>query len=360
MDFIITWGPTIIIFILMLGVLILFHEFGHFFAAKKSGMKVKEFGFGYPPRIWGKKVGDTIYSINLLPLGGFVKILGEDEESDSKNAFGNKPIKNRIFVIISGVLMNFILAFIAFMIAFWCSLPPLISSPEAYRGAIVEGSGGLYVEAIEKDSLAQNNDIERGDLIYRIDGVANPTVIDLRKKISENQGTSIELKIKRGEEAVDKKIDIGENPQLGVGVIQKLEKVKYSWWKVPYYAFLETVKSIWFIAVAIIIFLKNLMISGAVPGEVLGPVGIFGITSVAVKLGFAYVLNLLIILTINLGIINILPFPALDGGRLVFLVVEKIRGKKVAQGVENVIHNIGFLILIILIILITWRDILRL
>jgi len=359
MNFLFTWGPTIIVFIFMLAILILFHELGHFFAARRSGMKIKEFGIGFPPRLWSKKVKGTVYSLNLIPLGGFVKILGEDEESESPQAFGNKPIKSRVFVIIAGVLMNFVLAYLAFLIAFWAGLPPLVSAPEQYLGRTIERSGGLYVEMIQKDSLAEKYNIQKGDIIIKIEGIKNPSVLDLRNKIAENQGKEVNIKIVRGNKVIEKNIAVGESPLLGVGVLQRLSKIKYPWWLVPYFAGIETIKAIFFVFLAILIFLKNLVISGTGLDGVMGPVGIFGITSVAVKLGFAYVLNLLIVLTINLGIINILPFPALDGGRLLFLIVEKVRGRKIAQSVENIIHNIGFLILIILIILITWRDVLR-
>jgi len=359
MIFLTVWLPTIIVFALLLGLLILFHELGHFLAAKKAGMKVEEFGFGFPPKIWSKRKGDTLYSINLIPIGGFVKILGENEDSDSKQAFANKSIGSRLLVIVAGVLMNFVLAYIAILIVFWSALPPIVSSSEAYGGKVSEGSGGLYIETISEDSLALKNDIRKGDLIFEIGGIKDPSVVDLRNKIAENKNGNVVFKIKRGEENIEKTIEVGESPVLGVGILQRLGKVHYSWWKVPWFALEETAKAIVSIALAILVFLKGLIVSGVVPGEVLGPVGIFGITSVAVQLGFAYVLNLLIILTINLGIINILPFPALDGGRLVFLLAEKIRGRKIAQKVEVAIHNIGFLILIILIILVTWRDIVR-
>jgi len=263
--------------------------------------------------------------------------------------------------------MNFVLAYLLFLILFWASLPPMVSNPEQYGGKVDEESGGLYLQQIDEGGLADKNGLEIQDLIFNVDGIKTPTVMDLRDEISKNKDGQIVIKIKRpalnkvegGEQIIEKKINIEGKSVLGIGLTQKLSRVGYSWWKVPYFALIETAKAIYFVTAAIILLLWNLIVSHIVPGEVLGPVGVFGITSVAVRLGFAYVLNLLILFTINLGIINILPFPALDGGRLVFLIVEKIRGKKVAQKVENVIHNIGFLILIALMILVTWKDILR-
>jgi len=360
MNFIITWLPAALVFILMLGILVFVHELGHFIAARLSGMKVEEFAFGFPPTLWSRKKKGTKYMINLFPIGGYVKILGEDEKNSNPDAFGNKPIRSRIFVIVAGVVMNFILAFVAIMVLFWAGLPPLVSSPEKYNGTVVAGSGGLYIESIEKGSLAEKYDFKAGDTIVSVDGVKAPRIGDLRDQVAANKGGKLAIELKRGNSIVDKEIEIGDNSLLGVGLIEKVFHVSYTWWKVPYYAFLETGKTLWAATLAILNFFKNLIISHAVPADVVGPIGLFGITSVAVSLGFGYVLMLLILLTINLGIINILPFPALDGGRLVFLIAEKIRGKKVAEHVEGIINMIGFWLLIILMILVAVRDVMRL
>ncbi|MDD5731756.1 MAG: site-2 protease family protein [Patescibacteria group bacterium] len=360
MNFIIAWLPTTIVFFLLLGILVFVHELGHFIAARLSGMKVEEFAFGFPPKIWSKKYKGTKYAINLFPIGGYVKILGEDGDSKDKNAFGSKSIRARMFVLVAGVTMNFILAFLAIMVLFWVGLPPLVSTPEKYNGTVIEGSGGLYIESINADSLAQKYDFKIGDTIVSVDGVNVPRVGDLREQVAKNKGGKLSIELKRGNDILNKEIEIGDNSVLGVGLIEKVFHVSYSWWKVPYYALLETGRTLWAAVVAIINFFKNLIISHAVPADVVGPIGLFGITSVALSLGFGYILMLLILLTINLGIINILPFPALDGGRVVFLIAEKIRGKKVAEHVEGIINLIGFWLLIILMILVAVRDVMRL
>jgi len=360
MSFILIWLPTTIVFFLLLGILVFVHELGHFIAARMSGMKVEEFAFGFPPTLWSRKRKGTKYMINLFPIGGYVKILGEDGDSRDKNAFGNKSIRARIFVLVAGVTMNFILAFLAIMVLFWSGLPSLVSTPEKYNGKIVEGSGGLYIESISKDSLAQKYEFKTGDTIVSVDGVNAPRIGDLREQIAKNKGGKLAIELKRGNKVLKKEIEIGDNSVLGVGLIEKIFHVSYTWWKVPYYALIETGKTILAATVAIISFFKNLIITHAVPVDVVGPIGLFGITSVAIKLGFGYVLMLLILLTINLGIINILPFPALDGGRLVFIIVEKIRGKKVAEHIEDIINIVGFWLLIILMILIAVRDVMRL
>lgn len=360
MSFIITWIPTTLVFLIMLGILIFVHELGHFIAARMSGMKVEEFAFGFPPRLWSKKYKGTRYAINLFPIGGYVKILGEDGDNKDKDAFGNKAIRSRVFVIVAGVFMNFVLGFVAMMILFWAGLLPLVNSFERYNGKIIEGSGGLYIESIQKDSLAQKYDFKIGDTIAKVGDITNPRVDDLRDQVAKNKGGKLPIELKRDDQKIDKEVEIGDNSIIGVGLIEKIFHVSYTWWKVPYYAFAETGRTIAAATIAILSFFKNLIVSHTVPSDVVGPVGLFGITSVAIKLGFGYVLTLLILLTINLGIINILPFPALDGGRLVFLVVEKIRGRKVAESVEGTIHMIGFWLLIALMILVAVRDVMRL
>ncbi|MBI2448092.1 site-2 protease family protein [Candidatus Microgenomates bacterium] len=359
MSFLLTWLPTIIVFILMLAVLVLAHEFGHFIVAKRAGMTVEEFGFGFPPRIWGKKIRGTLYSINLIPLGGFVKILGEGEESGSPHSFSSKSIKARIMVVVAGVVMNFILGYLAFLLAFWSGLPPMATSPSAYDGVIRSGSGGLIIKNIDTNSLAEKNNLQINDTIMSVNQRERTSVSDLRQILAENQRGTIEIKIQRDKKEFLQKIEIGENKFLGVTLLEKIEKVDYVWWKVPYYALLETGRVIILATVKIGTVLKDLIVSRIVPEDIGGPVAIFGITSVAVQLGFAYVLSLFINLTIVIGIMNILPFPALDGGRLIFLVVEKIRGRKIAQKVETAIHNIGFILLLVLLVLLTWRDVAR-
>ncbi|MFA7308635.1 MAG: M50 family metallopeptidase [Patescibacteria group bacterium] len=360
LTFILTWALPTLVFIGILAILVLIHEWGHFMAARSCGMEVEEFGFGFPPRVYGKKIKGTLYSFNLIPLGGFVRIKGEDGKDKGPGTFGSKSVAARIFVVCAGVLMNFVLAFVAIMVAFYLHMPPLVSHPDAYHGVVTQGSGGLYVNQIQDGSLAYRSDVQVGDVIIKIADTVSPSTADIRQTISNSHGKFVALTVYRegAEKIVALKVD-NENI-LGVGLNEKIPQVSYQWYAVPYYALLETGKVIGYTFMAIVGFLKNLVFHQVVPADVTGPIGIFELTAVAVKLGFGYVLTLLIILSVNLGIINILPFPALDGGRFVFLLVEKIRGRSVAAQVETVIHNIGFIILLILIVLVTYRDIVRL
>jgi len=344
----------------MLGILVFVHELGHFLAAKISGMKVNEFAFGFPPRIWGKKIRGTLYAINAVPLGGYVKILGEDESSSDKHAFGNRPIRYRIFVLVAGVLMNFLLAYLVVIVIFWCSYPIPTGNSEKYGGTQIKGSGITSIESIEKGSLAEKYDFRVGDKVLKINKTENPGFDKFKEEIGKSKGSIAKIEIQRDGQILEKDVEIGDNALLGVGLWEEVGRVHYVWWQAPYYALLGAVSMIWMTLVAILSFFKDLIVIHKVTVDVMGPVGIFGITSVAIKLGFYYVLGLLLSLTISLGIINILPFPALDGGRVVFAVVEKIRGKKAKENVEAIIHSIGFFLLIALAILITVRDVIKL
>lgn len=355
---IITWLPATLAFIAILALLVLIHEWGHYMAARRAGMTVQEFGFGFPPRVFGWKKGDTLYSFNLIPLGGFVKILGEDSASREPGSFTSKSVGARIFVVVAGVLMNFVLAYCAIAVSFWLSYPPLVSNPEAY--GVTKGLTAGRINEIQVGSLAERSGLRVDDLLLKIGTVDRPDTAQVRQQIMSHQGQDLPAVIQRDDANQTISLAVGEEELLGVVLVQQIPEVHYVWWQVPYFALIETGRVIWATFVALMAFFARLFTTAQVPAEVMGPVGIFTVTAAAVKLGFAYVLSLITILSVNLGIINILPFPALDGGRFVFLLAEKIRGRRVAERIEGTIHQIGFIFLIILIVLVTYRDIIRL
>lgn len=237
---------TIIVFILILGLLVFVHEFGHFIMAKRNGVKVEEFGFGFPPRIFSKKIKGTIYSINLIPLGGFVK--------ENQKDFNKQSMAKRAKILSAGVLMNILL------------------------------------------------------------GILCLTVVSV---------------------------------------------FSYPWYKGIFMGLINTFYLIGLIFAALGGLLKDLILLGRFTGDVFGPIGIASITGQVIQEGFLSLFYFIALLSINLAIINILPFPALDGGRLLFLGIEKIKGKPVSQKTEKIVHGIGFALLISLMIVITWRDISR-
>ncbi len=356
---------TIIVFILILGLLIFVHELGHFLLAKRLGMKVEEFGFGFPPRIFGIKKGETIYSLNWIPIGGFVKILGEDNEKEGKKdpkSFSSKPIWQRAVVLSFGVLMNFILAIIILSIGFSIGLPQILD-PDLIKSNVNIWNKRIMIAYVVKDSPANKMGLQIGDQIISIDGRKFIELDEFSQEIKSKAGSKINLEIKKGDQILQKEIIPRKYPpkeQGAMGVeLAQVGTVAYPWYK----AVVEGTRATWYTIEAIFVGLyklvKTLVGPTKVALEIAGPVGIAALTGRVIEEGWIYVLQFVALLSINLGIINILPFPALDGGRLVFLGVEKIRGKKVNPKIENWTNQIGMMLLITLMIFITFRDVMR-
>jgi len=345
---------SILVFLIVLSILVLVHEFGHYFVAKKNGIWVEEFGFGLPPRVIGKKIGETIYSINLFPFGGFVRLHGENEETGitkPKRAFLGKSKRVRFGVVVAGVVMNFILAVFAFAIVY------------SFSG-IPRETGVVKVVDISPGSPAQAGGMVVGDVVKSVDGVTVATVDEFIKKVEEKRGkkTFIEL-------AGEKRLILSprENPPEGEGplgvVITTTEIYFPPVWQRPflgiYYGFKDAV--FWGRTVIMgFVSIFTSLFQGVVPKDIAGPVGIFAVTSEAAKIGILALINFIGILSVNLAILNILPFPALDGGRLLFIGIEGIIGKKVVPKIESAIHSVGMVILLLLLLAITAHDIRRL
>jgi len=347
---------TIVIFIAILIVLILIHEFGHFVVAKLSGVKVKEFAFGFPPRITSVVKGGTRYSLNLIPLGGYVSLLGEDEAVKEPGSYYSAKIWQKIAIVGTGVVMNLILGILVIAIGFSIGMTPLVSDPAALSGT--KTSQVMIVEVVP-DSPAAKIGLESGDVL---NGFSSPSQLQQFTKSHAGEQVTLNIQSNNRRENFTTTLGQGDAP-LGVGVVS-ITKVKQPFFRALGTAVIEVGKSIAAVIVALWGIIASIFTTGKA-GEagqaVVGPVGIFNFTSEALRIGWIYILQLLAILSINLGIINILPFPALDGGKIFFLVLEGIFGKKIVrQEVENLIHTIGFIILIILILAITFRDILRL
>ncbi len=531
---------TIVVFFIVFSVLILVHEFGHFYMAKKAGIKVEEFGFGLPPRVWGKKKGETIYSINAVPFGGFVRMYGEDSSNSkflkSKRSFIAQPLRSRILVVIAGVIMNFLLAWFLLFVGFTAGMQPLLGPGDVFNAVQndqVVLESGIAIKEVKEDSLAFNYGIQDGDVLYSFNDVMvdnavvaefleNPvgtyqivrdsSVIDLeltqveldegfdlgltfydyvsfpRVKIHDLEKNSSAYKagirpgdyivsvngtdvftITEFEEMLDnnsyfdfliyrdgfveefifeneniKKVIIsnvisgqpadlvgikdgdvimsingkniydslemisyvqenadsnlvffvkrdGQNiryeitPEEGrIGVylselvdyserdgfsvynsslissVLEIKEEKYPW----YQAIGKSLSESWRLAKLtgemFVGLISNLFTSGEVPESVAGPVGIAQMTHTFVQEGFIPLIRFVAILSLSLAVINILPFPALDGGRLLFLMIEMITGRRVNQKWEAHVHAFGYLLILLLIVVVTYSDIMRL
>lgn len=346
---------SIMVFFIVLSVLVIVHELGHFLVAKKNGILVEEFGFGLPPRIWGKKIGETLWSINSLPFGGFVKLYGElasPEPAEGQafkkdRAFLNKPKKVKIAVIVAGVIMNFLLGIVCFAIVY------------SFSG-IPRETGEVKVLEISTNSPAQTAKIIVGDVIKKVDKEEVKNVKDFVFQIESKKGKKVVLELQ------DRKVTIvprvnppeGEGP-LGVSITSS--EIYYPpVWQRPFYGAYYGTKEAIFWGKNVVVGFSNIFIDlfkGQAPKDISGPVGVFAVTTQAAKLGILSLINLVGIISVNLAILNIIPFPALDGGRLLFIFIEKIIGKKILPKVEAVIHSIGMFLLLGLILAITIKDI---
>jgi len=391
---------TVLIFILILGVLVFVHELGHFLVARRNGVEVEEFGFGFPPRIlgvyrnkkgkrkfiWGsreigeiresRKIGEerTIYSLNWIPLGGFVKITGEDGEpsyvktsagkqKENPKSFASKPPFTRARILVAGVAMNFLLAAVLFSFGFWKGVPQPV---EEVRGGKV-GSEKIQIVDVGKGTPAEAMGIRAGDEILGAVRENNlvkfSSVEEVQSFVGENKGNQVMLDIQRGEEklrlAGSPRTEFPENEgPLGIG-LAKIVVARYPWYKAIalgfQYTFDLTITFISFLGLLI----WRLIVGQPVGLDVSGPVGIAVLTGQVAQLGFDYLLRFTAMLSINLAIINILPIPALDGGRILFILIEKLKGSPVSRKFEQRAHNLGFALLISLMVIVTVRDFAR-
>lgn len=347
---------TFISFVLILGLLVLVHEIGHFVTAIKLRVDVEEFGIGFPPRLFSFKKGKVRYSLNWIPLGGFVKIKGEsgDEDKDDKHSFANQAAWKKSIILCAGVFMNFVLAIVLFSIGFYIGLPHAIDKDTNLDNV---SERNVVISELTSESLAESKGIEIGDKVLMINDVEVIDSYMLSEQIKEN--ISLNLLIKRGDE--EKEINISkeervDNDIIGVGMMD-VGIIKYSIFESIAQGFKTTISMTGMVFKAFYDLLYNLVTTGSLTAELSGPVGVAVLTGKIVQMGFIYILQFTALLSINLGVINILPFPALDGGRLLFVGIEKIRGKALSENVEGIIHNSGFILLILLLVVVTFRDI---
>lgn len=352
---------TLIIFLAVLSVLVVVHEFGHFFAARSLGVRVDEFGFGFPPRLWSTRRGDTTYSVNWVPLGGFVRLKGETgEDLHHHDSFAGKSVWARLVIVLAGVVMNLALAAVLFSVGLTMGLPQ--AADDLPRGAIARDVQ-VAVGQVLKGSGADRAGIERGDILISFDDNRLEHVSAIQSYVVAHSDVPIAVVVSRfgGEKSFLVTPELfGETGQVGLGVgLFSVGIVSYPWYLAPVRAVELTVLLTGEIAKAFARIMQSLVTEGRLGVELAGPVGIAVLSGQAAELGLAYLLQFMAILSINLAVINVLPFPALDGGRLLFLVIEKARGKPVSRQLENIVHQIGFVLLLALILLVTYRDLAR-
>ena len=343
---------TLLYFILVLCVTICIHELGHFIFAKKSGIYVYEFSIGMGPRLFKfkRKNDETEYSIRLFPIGGYVNMAGEDLEQDKsipqdKQMF-SKPWYQRFLTIIAGVLFNFILAIILlFIVGLNTGVP----------------SNKNIISSVEVGASSYTNGLKEKDLITKVNGVSVDNTDELLLEMEVNMGKNITFEVihednsKENITVTPQKIETNDEVSYKYGFSLVNEKERGIIPSIKY-AFVKTGSLI--SQMAKIIF--YLIIGKLKLNSLSGPVGIYNVVGDAASAGFINLVYLTAYLCINVGFINLIPFPAFDGGRALFLIIEKIKGSRVNPKVENIIHSIGFILLLILMVLITFTDITKL
>jgi len=353
---------SIILFILVFSLVALAHELGHFWAARYFGVAVDEFGIGLPPRLWQKEGRDLKISIGSIPIGGYVRLRSSEgrKRLDPKSLEVQTPFVKMV-VSLAGVFMNLVLAFVIFFFGFLVGMPPLASSIQELPTARAE-TEKVVVMGIRQGSPADRAGIKVGDYILKI---GEETVLT-PEKISEitagSAGALLRILVEReGEElTIETRPELLEGRgSLGVMIDSSISKAHYAWWATPYLALVETARTTTAVGKGFVGLFAKLFTKGELAPELTGPVGIARIAGEMASLGIFRFLQFIALLTINLALINIIPLPALDGGRFVFASLEAISRRRFRAEVENLIHLAGFLLIIVLVVFITYRDVLR-
>lgn len=327
---------TIIASVIVFGLLIGVHEAGHLISAKLCKIKVHEFSIGMGMKIFSFNTKETKYSLRLLPIGGYCKMEGEDEESDSPDAFCNKTPIQKILVLVSGALMNIILGFLALCIIF-CSNPTYTST---------------YVGEVLKDAPAITQGLKKDDKIIEVNNKNVNIIDDIFFHVGKNKGENIKLTVLRNNTKVELDITpFNDNGRYIIGYQPLIKNTTF--YSVVRNSFYESI----YISKIVLLSLKDLFTGALSINQASGPVGIVKEIGSAAKLGILNLLFLLSVITINLGLFNLLPLPALDGGRVIFSLIELITHKKVSEKIEGIVHTVGFALLILIMLYVTFNDI---
>jgi regulator of sigma E protease len=340
---------TIVVGLVVLSVLIIVHELGHFLAAKATGVPVEEFGIGFPPRIYGKKWRGTIYSINWIPFGGFNRIAGEIDPKVPKG-LASRGYGVRLFVLAGGIIMSLLLPFVLMSVAYMVP------------HNIVQGK--VLVEQVAADSPAATAGIKAGDTIISADGRPVQNAGDLARDVQLHLGAVMDITVRHADNTTEtvKLVPRWKPPadQGAIGIQYQVDNATVLSESLPFWRAIPT--GVRDCAETLVLYKNGIigMIIGAVPFVPAGPVGIVQVAGEVAHSGVSPVLELTAFISIAIAITQIIPFPALDGGRILFVLIEWARrGKRISPRIEGIVHTIGFVVLLTLLLLVTYQDILR-
>ena len=337
-------------------------------------MKVDEFGFGFPPRLIGvQKSGgrfrwvlghrdpedteSTVYSINAIPLGGFVKIVGEDnEQADDSRSFINRPFLPRFITLAAGIIMNLVLGWFLISIGYMVGLPVAIDDFKQVPAYAQVSDQATSVIEVVAGSPAETAGMKAGDNIVTIDNQVFDNLASARQYIVDHKGETLTFTVRRGNEQLDLPVQSLAEPPSGQGPtgisLLTTGRLSYPWYAALWAGAQTTVSQVW----GIVRGLGAIIFTGEGLNQIGGPVKIAQLTGQVADLGFVYLLQFTALLSLNLAVLNSVPFPALDGGRILFLAIEKIRGKRNNQKIEQYANAVGFLLLLLVMLTVTVKD----
>ncbi|MEK7447688.1 MAG: M50 family metallopeptidase [Patescibacteria group bacterium] len=365
---------TILGFLFAIFMIVIVHEFGHFIAAKRSGVRVDEFAFGFPPNLWRKSIGETTYSVNLILLGGFVKLYGEDG-SDEKDptSYASKPPYIKILILVAGVFLNFVLGWFILFGCYLFGMQPIAPGMADHKGVV--NNTKVIIGIVEKDSPAEKNGLQKEDIIKKVDGKtvssSDDVLIYINNKTKETSGNiKVGFTIERNGQTQEKEIEtytakemVGkreiERTRIGV-VVEDKGNIKATSIVTAFTASIKEFGRIVSLTVeGIVNLFKKLFLHFQVSDEASGPVGIYKAMDFYIQRGLSQFVQLIAMLSIAIGLFNIIPIPGLDGGHVLIVLVESVFKRKFSNKTKNIIQFAGFGAIIVLFIVVSFKDLFK-
>lgn len=352
---------TTLVFLVVLGIMVFVHELGHFLVAKKSGVMVEEFAFGFRPKLWSKKIGETTYAINLIPLGGYVKMFGEADGQTGPRSFKSQKLSSRLAILVAGATMNLLMAWVILTILFMTGFQPF--TPNASKNPFISEKPITVISKIVHGGPAELAGFWLEDQLLAVNGQTLEDGTGFVEKIRALKGQPATVTIKRGDTTLDLTVTPRVNPPPGQGAIGvaigSSGQVKSLWYKAPVAAFYETGRVIGISAVGFADFVKNFVIKQEVSEDVTGIVGVGALTGVARRMGFDYLAQLVALISIGLGVVNLMPILPLDGGHIAVLAYEKVTRRSLSERQFSIFATAGLAFILLMFVVVTLKDIIR-
>jgi len=352
---------TFLVFIFILGVMVFVHELGHFLIARRNGVRVDEFAFGFKPRLFSKKVGDTTYAINLIPLGGYVRMAGESDDQAGPDSYKSKTPLQKAYILVAGSTMNALLGILIFSILFIAGFEPFIAG--VAQNPFVNEKPAVSVGLIQENSPAAVSGFKTDDKILAVNGETIVLDQDFINKVKDSAGQPVTIQVERNGSVLDLSVTPRVNPPAGQGAIgigiATVGQVRSAWYLSPLAAVYETGRIIGLSAANFVSFVKDFVVTQKVSEDVTGIVGVGALTGVVRRLGIEYVVQLVAIISIGLGVVNLMPILPLDGGHLSVIIYEKISRRKLSEKTFGKIATVGLVFILIMFLAVTFKDVIR-